>query len=104
MNSLVILVTLTIVLLSHESTSLQVRGGNVSAIEQILLESFKKSLLKELGFSTAPNVSDTTLRKVPHILKYMVEADNRKYALKKQEDYAKIKRIFLFPVQGGLSY
>ena len=103
MNSLVILVTLTIALLSHES-KLEVGNRNVSAFEQILLESFKKRLLKELGFSTVPNVSNTTLRKAPHILRYMVEADNRKYSLKKQEDYAKIKRIFLFPVQGGLSY
>ena len=103
-----VLVVFTVLSLHFEGSSCRFRGQNVSDSEQILVESFKKKLLKELGFSTAPNVSGLRPPKIPEILRNLVEAENRKYKrLAEEVDdkfYAKTRQIFLFPEEGEIYF
>ena len=72
------------------------------------MESFKKKLLKELGFSTAPNVSGLRSPKIPEILRNLVEAENRKFKRMAEEVddkfYAKTRQIFLLPEEGEIYF
>ena len=99
-----IFLVFVILSLRLEPLSCRLQGQNLSDTEQILVESFKKKLLKELGFSTVPNISAFKPPKIPQIYKYLVDEENRKYnQMAEEEDdgfYAKTKRIFLFPEQG----
>ena len=99
-----VFVILVILSFRHESFSCRFQGQGLTDTEQILVESYKKKLLKELGFSTVPNISAFKPPKIPQIYKYLVEEENRKYnQMVEEEDdgfYAKTKRIFLFPKQG----
>ena len=86
--------------LHFESLSSQFQGQNSFDDKQILEESFKEKLLKELGLSSAPNVSALKAPEIPAIYKYLVEAENRKIQepVEKNDDFhAKTERIFLFP-------
>ena len=83
-----------------ESLSSQFQGQNSFDEKQILEESFKERLLKELGLSSAPNVSDLKAPEIPAILKYLVDAENRKLQEEDEGFYSKTTRIFLFPEKG----
>jgi len=65
------------------------------------VQTFKKKLLKELGFSSVPNISAFKAVKFPPIYAHLVEAENSKLTQQSEEDeddfHAKTKRIFLFP-------
>lgn len=100
MNHLVTFVVAVVVFLHFKSLLSQVPQQNISDFEEILVQSFKVKLLKELGLSSVPNVSASKAPKIPTIYKNLVEAQNRKFRqLKEEEDDfdAKTKRIFLFP-------
>lgn len=103
-----VFVVFTVLSFPFEGSSCRFRGQNASDSEQILVESFKKKMLKELGFSTAPNVSGLRPPKIPEILRNLVEAENRKYKRMAEEVddklYAKTKQIFLFPEEGEIYF
>ena len=103
MNHLMIFAVFMILSLHFESLSSQFHKQNSSDDKQILEESFKAKLLKELGLSSAPNVSSLKAPEIPAIYKYLVEAENRKLQEPTEKDddfHAKTKRIFLFPEKG----
>ena len=89
--------------LHFESLLSQFHKQNSSDDKQILAESFKQKLLKELGLSSAPNVSALKAPEIPAIYKYLVETENRKLQepIEEEDDFhAKTKQIFLFPEKG----
>ena len=103
MNQLMISAVFAIQFLHFASLSVHVQRTNLSDIEQILLQSFKENLLRELGFSSAPNVSALKVPRIPKIYKHLVDEENRRYVhFTKAQDtfHAKTERIFLFPDQG----
>lgn len=103
-----VFIIFTVLSLHFEGSSCRFRGQKASDGEQILVESFKKKLLKELGFSTVPNVSGLRPPKIPEIVRNLVEAENRKYKRMAEEVddeiYAKTKQIFLFPEEGEINF
>ena len=104
----IVFVVFTLLSLHFEGSSCRFRGQTASDSEQILVESFKKKLLKELGFSTAPNVSGLRPPKIPEILRNLVEAENRKFKRMAEEVddkfYAKTRQIFLLPEEGEIYF
>ena len=108
MNQSVIFAVFTILSLRCESLSSRLHKQNFSDIEQILVQTFKKKLLKELGFSSVPNISAFKAVKFPPIYAHLVEAENSKFTQQSEEDeddfHAKTKRIFLFPEEGELYF
>lgn len=108
MNQSVIFAVFTILSLRCESLSSRLHEQNFSDIEQILVQTFKKKLLKELGFSSVPNISAFKAVKFPPIYAHLVEAENSKLTQQSEEDeddfHAKTKRIFLFPEEGKLYF
>lgn len=106
MNRLLIFLVFAILSLSKESLSSRFHAQNSADFEQLLVQSFKKKLLRELGFSSVPNVSALKAPKIPSIYRHLVEAENSKFKQPIGEDeddfHAKTKRIFLFSEQGEL--
>ncbi|XP_068715991.1 growth/differentiation factor 8-like [Montipora foliosa] len=104
MNQLMISAVFAIQFLHFASLSVQVQRTNLSDIEQILLQSFKENLLRELGLPSAPNVSAFKVPRIPKIYKHLVDEENRRYihSTKEQDTFhAKTERIFLFPDQAA---
>lgn len=67
------------------------------------MQTFKKKLLKELGFSSLPNVNKIKVPKVPPFYKRLIEAENSKCIhtseLDEDDFLAKTNQLFLFPQQ-----
>ena len=82
----------------------QLHEQNLSDVERILVQTFKKKLLKEMGFSSVPNVSKIKAPKIPSFYKRLIEAENSKpietSELDEDDFHAKTNRLFLFPEQG----
>lgn len=105
MNHLMIFSTVLVFLsLPNGSLSCRFHEQNLSDVEQIVVQAFKKKLLKELGFSSVPNISKIKAPKIPSFYKHLIEAENRQptHATELDEDdfHAKTKRLFLFPEKG----
>ena len=68
------------------------------------MQTFKKKLLKELGFSSVPSVSKIKAPKVPSFYKRLIEVENSKpiqtSELDEDDFYARTNQLFLFPEQG----
>jgi len=68
------------------------------------VQTFKKKLLKELGFSAVPNVSKIKAPKVPSFYKRLIEVENsnpiQSSELDQDDFHAKTNQLFLFPEQG----
>lgn len=88
------------------SLSCRFHEQNLSDVEQILVQTFKKKLLNELGFSSVPNVSNIKAPRIPSFYKHLIEAENRQPAQTTESDdddfHAKTERLFLFPDQGKI--
>lgn len=109
MNRLMIsVVVLAFLSLRHGSLSCRFHEQDFSDVEQILVQAFKKKLLKELGFSSVPNVSKILVPKIPSFYKHLIEAENIKPIQTTESDkddfHAKTKQLFLFPKQGKFFY
>lgn len=68
-----------------------------------MLQSFKRKLLKELGLTSAPNVSVEEVSKIPEVFKSLVDEENRNFLRSAKEHdnfHAKTEEFFLFPDQG----
>ncbi len=105
MNHLMIFSTVLVFLsLPNGSLPCRFHDQNLSDVEQIVVQAFKKKLLKELGFSSVPNISKIKAPKIPSFYKHLIEAENRQPSQATQFDeddfHAKTKRLFLFPERG----
>lgn len=94
---------LVILCLHFEPLSCRLQKSNLLDIEQNLLQSFKRKLLKELGLSSVPNVSAEEVSKIPEVIKSLVDEENHNFLRSAKEHdnfHAKTEEIFLFPDQG----
>lgn len=82
----------------------QFHEQNLSDDERIFVQTFKKTLLKEMGFSSVPNVSMIKAPKIPSFYKRLIEAENSKpiqtSELEEDDFHAKTNQLFLFSEQG----
>ena len=101
-------VILTFLSLRHGSQSCRFHEQNFSDVEQILVQTFKKKLLKELGFSSVPNVSQARVPKIPSFYKHFIEAENNKpneaTGLDENDFDARTKQLFYFSKQGAFFF
>ncbi|XP_015779261.1 PREDICTED: growth/differentiation factor 8-like [Acropora digitifera] len=94
---------LVILCLHFEPLSCHLQKSNLLDNEQNILQSFKRKLLKELGLTSAPNVSAEEVSKIPEVFKSLVDEENRNFLLSAKERdnfHAKTEEFFLFPDQG----
>lgn len=91
-------IVLALLSVYNGSLSCRFHEQNLTGVEQILVQTFKKKLLKELGFSSVPNVSKIKAPRIPSFYKHLIEEKNTE--LDEDDFHAKTKRLFLFPEQG----
>lgn len=104
MNHMMILKLLVFLSSLNGSLTCRFHEQNFSDVERFSAQTFKKKLLKELGFSSVPNVNKIKVPKVPSFYKRVIEAENsrRIHTSELDEDdfLAKTNQLFLFPQQG----
>ena len=104
MNQLMILTLLVFLSSLNGSLTCRFHEQNFSDVEKVSVQTFKKKLLKELGFSSVPNVNKIKVPKVPSFYKRLIEAENSKpihtSELDEDDFLAKTNQLFLFPQQG----